>query len=299
MGTVFQYAFRIWGAPLLVLLFAAFLSSPIQAQKVDSAAIQQEKYNRSAPWYVKRFTVALGAFFPINYSRVTVGNEQGTFGTRIDMNSDLGLSRNSSTISGGIQWRAARRSRFDLNFYHINRSATKTLDKNIQFKDTTFPIHGTVSDYFRTDIYRFSYGYAIFCNARWEAGLSFGLHVLRSNLGIGVAGDSANAEYNSGFGFTAPLPDFGIWGGWAFAPKWALTSEVGFFQIGINGFNGRLITANLWVTREIIPNLNVAAGYDGLNFNLDVTKEHYKGSLAWGYNGPSIIATYSFGHKKW
>lgn len=49
---------------------------------------------------------------------------------------------------------------------------------------------------------------------------------------------------------------------------------------------------------EVIPNLDLALGYTGLNFKVDVEKERLQGYFKWGYNGPSLTVSYSFGKKK-
>jgi hypothetical protein len=40
-------------------------------------------------------------------------------------------------------------------------------------------------------------------------------------------------------------------------------------------------------------------GYTGLNFQVDKTKNEVNGFLRWGYNGPTLAATFSFGKKSW
>jgi len=45
--------------------------------------------------------------------------------------------------------------------------------------------------------------------------------------------------------------------------------------------------------------LDISISYIGLNFKVDAKKPKLEGKLIWGYNGPAVTATYSFGKKYW
>jgi hypothetical protein len=49
---------------------------------------------------------------------------------------------------------------------------------------------------------------------------------------------------------------------------------------------------------HVLPDLSLALGYTGMNFTVDVVKTKMEGFLKWGYNGPTITASYCFGKPR-
>lgn len=250
------------------------------------------------PWFVRRFKLTAGVFFPVNNTKIEVGNSDGSRGTQIDFEDDLGFKKSTTTFLGNFQWRASRRSRFDLGYFHLDRNTSRTLQKTIEFGDHTYPVNATVSSYFKVDIYQFSYGYAFLLGPKYELGLQLGIHTLGTAVGINLIGETAGVGYNDKFDFTAPLPDIGIWGGYAFTDKLALNGNVNYFSIKVNDFDGKIVSYNLSLMYQVIPDLSFALGYSGMNFTVDVVKDKMEGFLKWGYNGPTLTASYSFGKRR-
>lgn len=260
---------------------------------------QSTHERRVPPWFVERFKATAGAFFPVNNTDVQVGTKNGVAGTNIDFENDLGFRRNTGTFMADFQWRASRRSRFDFSYLRVARSVTKTLDKEIAFGDNTYQVNTTVDAFFNTNIYRFSYGYAFLLNPKFEAGLLVGAHIVGLNTGISVSGANIGASIRDNFGVTAPLPDIGLWGGYAFSPRWYVNAEFDYFALTINDYSGKIIAYNAAVHYLVVKHFDIALGYSGLNARVDADREHLVGYLKWGYNGPSVTASYSFGHKRW
>lgn len=285
-----------------LLLSALLLQAVAQTDSLSTFMASRQNSTRhkaTPPWYVQRFNLAAGVFFPVSNTRLSVGNEDGTKGTTIDLEKDLGFKKSTSTFMADLQWRASRRSRFDLSYFHIDRSSTYTLQKDIQFKDHTYPVDASVNAYFKTDIYRFSYGYALLSHPKYELGLSIGAHIIRGGVGMGLNSSVGNLNYHDDFSYTAPLPDFGIWGGYAFSPRWAFSGEFDYLSITIGDIKGRILGGNFGMMYEMVRNLKVMLSYTGLNIRVEVDKEKRYGTFKWGYNGPSLTVAYAFGRKPW
>lgn len=254
-----------------------------------------------APWFVERLTISAGFFVPINNTNIAVSSNKpgGGIATDLDFEDDLGFNTSSQTFLAGVSWRTTRRSRLDLTFYRINRSSTVNIKKDITFGDNTYPINSEIYSFFDTDIYRFSYGYAFIEKPTFELGGMIGAHILGTRVGMGYANNNTSGGVASDFDFTAPLPNFGIWAGYSFSKKWALTAEIDYLALTINDIKGRILGGNFQVRYRVLKNLDLAAGYTGLNFRVDVKKEKADGSFKWGYNGPALTVSYWFGGKKW
>jgi len=265
----------------------------------EAIANKTPKPRRHVPWFVEKFKVSAGVFLTVNNTDVQIAGNNGNIATDIDLENDLGFKTTSTTFLGDFQWRSSSRSRFDLSYYSIHRNSTANLQKTVQFGDHTYNVNTTVNAYFNTDIYRFSYGYAILSKPNYEAGLLIGAHVVKAGLGLSITGSNVSASVQDNFGVTAPLPDFGIWGGYAFGRDWAINGEFDYLALTVDNIYGRILGYNFSVTYRPVKQLNVSLGYTGLNCRVDATEDHLNGHIKWGYNGPTLTAAFTFGRKGW
>jgi hypothetical protein len=280
---------------LAVSLFTNAQTADTSAQKSDSIVTVK----KTAPWFVERFKLTGGFFVPVSNTNIQVGIKGGVAGTDIDFEKDLGFNKDQLTFLSNFQWRITRRSRINLNYYNIPRSSTHTLDKDISFNGQTFPVNATVNSYFNTAIYQFSYGFAILEKPKYEFGLIIGTHLVGGKAGISLNSDKINASTNSNFGFTAPLPDLGIWGGYAFNKHLAMNLDASYLSLTVGDISGSILAYNLLFIYRVIDKLDVSLGYSGLNCRVDAVKTNVEGHFKWGYNGPSLGVSYSFGKKSW
>jgi hypothetical protein len=252
-----------------------------------------------APWYVERFKLTAGFFVPVSNTNFQVGVQGGQAGTPVNLEKDLGYNSGQVTFLANFQWRISRRSRVNLNYYNIPRSSTHTLTKDITFKDSTYHVDATVNSFFNTAIYQVSYGYAILSKPNYELGIMIGTHIVGARAGLSLSGANVNASASSNFGFTAPLPDLGIWGGYTFNKRMAVNLDVDYLSLTVGDYTGSIFAYNILFIYKLMEKLNISLGYSGLNFKVDEVKQKVEANFKWGYNGPALGITYSFGKKSW
>ncbi|MEJ0083249.1 MAG: hypothetical protein WDM78_20380 [Puia sp.] len=199
------------------------------------------------------------------------------------------------TSNGGYP----RRSHMTLNYYNVRRNSNHTLQKDIIFDDNTYHAHSSVNSYFNTAIYQFSYGYSIFSKPKFEAGVLIGTHIVGANSGISLNGTINGGSVSNNFGFTAPLPDIGIWGGFATSERFAINADISYFALTVNSNTGRLLAFNLNLIYRLVKKLDISLGFSGLDFKVNTIKNNATGIFKWGYNGPLLAVNFSFGKNKW
>jgi len=278
-------------ALFLIILFDFFSG---YAQSADS--ILHEK--KIVPWFVEKFRLSAGFFYVVNNTNIQVRISSAP-GTDINYEKDIGFTKDVGNFINNVQWRISSRSRFSLSYYRINRNSVHTLNKEIIFNDSIYPINATVNAYFNTAIYQFSYGYALLSKPKYELGLLIGAHIIGAKTEISLVGTNSGVSFSNNYGFTAPLPDLGIWGGFAFNSRFATNFDIDYLTITIGNKSGRVLAYNLTFTYRLIDKLDLSLGYAGLNFKVNAVKQNIEGLFKWGYNGPAIAANYSFGKKSW
>ena len=280
----------------LLLLSALLLLqiAPGFAQNADSTKVSK----KVAPWFVERFSISAGYFAPVNNTSIQVGIK-GNDGTKIDFEKDLGFNAHAGVVLTDFQWRASRRSRFNFGYYNIQRSSDHTLQKDITFDTITYHANANIHAFFNTAIYQFSYGYAIVAKPNFELGLRIGVHTLGGKVGIALNSTNFNLSKSSKFDFTAPLPDLGIWAGYAISKKFAVNLEAEYLALTVGDISGSIKSYNLAVMYKLLDRLRLSAAYTGLDFSVDAVANKANGHFKWGYNGPALAATFTFGKKSW
>ena len=281
------------------LLVAFLIISPFVSIVAQTSDSSKSNGLKKAPWFVERFSVSAGFFIASNNTNIRLGNNSGSIGSIIDFENDLGFDKQITTFATNLQWRSSRRSRFDLSYYQLNRTATYTIKKTFQFGDNTYNVNANVNSFFNNSIYKFSWGYALLSNPKAELGLSLGIHTMVTNFGIAVNGAGIGLSASDRYSFTAPLPNLGVWGGYALTSKLAAKGEFSYLSLKSGGIDGKIIGYQFSLLYKVAKNVDLALGYSGFNFDINATGDKRNAGVAWGYNGPSLSATYSFGKKRW
>lgn len=277
---------------LTLILLSGFFSG--YSQGMDSA----EPKKIVLPWFVERFKISAGAIYVVNRTNIQVELTDQA-GTDINLEKDMRFNKEIGTFLANFEWQISRRSKIALNYFKVNRSSNHVLDKDIIFEDNTYYANSSVSTFFNTKIYQISYGYSILSRPKYEAGIYIGTHILSAETGITAVGMSGGGTKQNNFGFTAPLPDIGIWGGYAISKRLGVNMNVSYFALTFQNKNGRLLAFNLNFIYKIYKQLDITLGYTGLDFKVNVVKSDVTGDFKWGYNGPVLALNFSFGKKHW
>jgi hypothetical protein len=260
---------------------------------------ESSSLKKQAPWFVDRFRVTGGFFVPVSNTDMQVDIDGQVAGTEIDVEEDLGMDNTQLTFLSSLQWRISKRSRLNFMYYNIPRNSTHTLGRDIDFNGNTYPINTTVKSNFNTAIYQISYGYAVLSKPNYEVGVLIGTHLVGAEAGIALEAGNGNIGGSTNFGFTAPLPDLGLWGGVAITDRVAVTFDVDYLSMTIDNITGSIFAYNLLFAYNVVGRLDLTAGFSGLNFNLGVEKKNANASFKWAYNGPALGLTYAFGKNNW
>lgn len=254
---------------------------------------------RDVPWYVNRFKIGIGFYQALNNTNIQLGSSSGSVGTEIDFEDDLGFTKRSPTFLSSLEWRINSRSKIVLNYYNLRRDAFYRLEETIEFGDETYEVDAKVNSYFNTVINRFAYGYALLSRPNYELGLSFGAHIVGAKAGIKLDNTNLSIINQENFGFTAPLPDFGIWGNYAISNRFYVNGEFNYFALKVNQIKGSIIGFEIAASYLLLRNLELSTGLSGFNFKVEMEKRLINGDFRWGNNGLFLKAMYSFGKKNW
>ncbi|MFC1764442.1 hypothetical protein ACFL6U_20530 [Planctomycetota bacterium] len=218
------------------------------------------------PW--KKSGLRIGGQAATADSSVTLGINN--LGVNVDLEEALGADTSTTSAYVYAFFRNSKnpKHRYDLSWYSLKRSSSKTIGQDITIGDTTFPLGTTINSHLDMDIIKSSYSYSFIQDDRVDLALSAGLYILPIRFGIEASGAF---QGNEGESITAPLPVFGFRGDIALAPKWILHQRAQLFYLEYGAFKGGI--SDLGIGVEWRPLKNVGLGVDLTSFMMRVHAE--------------------------
>ncbi|MFC4308200.1 hypothetical protein ACFPN2_03810 [Steroidobacter flavus] len=256
---------------------------------ISSAALAQ-----SEDPFDHRYSFSAAGFWPDIDTTAKANGNGGRVGTSIDFESDLNLKDRETLFAGGMTWNIARRHSLDLLYFELGRRGTNTIERDINFRDQTFPVQSTVNSLFETDVLRLSYGYAFIADDRQRLLGQFGVHYTKVKAGLDTATGSVRAETDT----DVPLPVLGIVYQRRLGEHFAFDVLAQIFRLEFEGIDGSLNNAALNFYWGPAQHFSMYVGYNYYEMDVDARKDSWNGSFDFGYKGPWAGVVVGFGSTK-
>jgi len=239
-----------------------------------------------------KFYFALGAYFPRTTTSAELESRTGV-GTNIDFENTLGMKESKTVPMGMARWRTSERWRVEAEYFQLNRSGDKTIDRTINWGDQTFPVNSTVSSKFDFSDLRLSGGYSFFKTKDKEVGVALGLHVAGydANLSGNFNGAPINSQSEK---LTAPLPVLSAYGQFALTDRWAVGGRMDRFALKYGKFSGNLTGIALDVMYQPFKNVGFGIGSRALALKVAAEDEGRKAEFKQTFQGPVLFVNASF-----
>ena len=241
------------------------------------------------PALTDKWTFQLGAYLPQVDTTASLNGNGGRIGTSVNFEDDLNLTDRKAMPTFLASARLWERWRVEAEYMSLNRDGARAIGRTINWGNNTYNVGTTVSSKFDTDIYRLSLGYSFVKDNQKELGGVLGLHVTKFDAALSAAGVGAS-EGDA----LAPLPTIGVYGAYAFTPRWLLSGRVDYFSMNYNEYDGSLTNFNVGVDYRVARNFGVGLGYRYINYDVTATKTSYTGNVNYKFSGPMIYGVASF-----
>jgi hypothetical protein len=265
---------------LFLIASASLIAVPASAQRLDND-----------------FIIQASLYLPRVDSSVRVDGNNGTIGTEVDFESDLGLDKRATLPAFLVEWRPGDDWVFSGEYYALGRDSTYNIDRELTVGDTVYPVNATLGAGFDSDIYRFTVGNRIFQGENYEVGLAVGLH--GTNFAIYIEGEGDvngnpgqfRSESRSVF---APLPTVGIFAAAEPVEKLYLGARFDWLSLTIDDYSGRLINTEFTAAYRIHKNIDIGATYRFVNYRVRVEKDNWNGKVNYQFQGPALFLQVGF-----
>ena len=260
------------------------------------AAAQSEDDWQSWP-LADRFTISLDAFNPYLDTRVRVDASDESPGTTIDFEQNLGLSDTETLPGLGLGWRFAKKHQLSLDYFKLDRSGSSITATEVRIGDEVFDVDLPISFFFDMEITSFNYSYSLLFDERKELALSVGLSI--QDLKFGFIGNAGLGLIEVDSGITAPLPTFGLDGGYAFTDKWIGKIGLGIFSFdlsleGEDQLSGEVFNGYASIQHNTFENVHFGLSYNYFDVQVDWKESGLITTVGYKYHGPMLTVTAAF-----
>jgi len=271
---------------MLLLALALFVSLAVATARAQTASTEPIPNH---PALNDRFGFQLGAFYAKTATQASLGGAAGGAGVAIDFESALGLEDHAVVGIGGFLWRMSERWRLEVEYFKLNRDASRTLASEIRWGDQVYPVGTTVQSSYDFSDTRVSAGYSFFKRRDKELGLGLGLHMSKIDVSLQQAGSSAEQA-----DVTAPLPVLSVYGALALTNEWAVRFRSDWLSLNYGDYSGGLRSSAIDVLYQPFRNVGFGFGMRSLVLDLEIDKNNWSGDAKAVFSGPAAYVTVSF-----
>ncbi len=237
-----------------------------------------------------KFSISVGVFLTDRNSRTRVDGTAGMEGTEVDLEGDLGLNRSDSVFRIDGYYRFNKKHRVDFSVFDLSRSASKVIEKDIEWNNTLFPIDTTIDSDFDLAIYKIAYTWSFMRRDKGYLGLTAGLYI--ADFGTRLEGETIGELESSGF--TAPLPVIGLRGQYDFSEKLSFRASGEIFALEYEDYSGSLYDIYAGLDYQFFKHVAIGIGINAVKLNIGVSKERFDGDIDWRYDGGLIFFKFDF-----
>lgn len=254
---------------MLAIVLAALLASAVDPDDFPSMSLDQDPKPAAPeaakapalPW--RTFELCTGVSFNSVQSSILATRSSGGAALAVDAEGVLGMSR--EVLSGYI-WTAYRlgdRHRIQFSFEDLTRTATRSLQRDIDINGNIYSVGTTVHSVYGVQFFNLSYVWSFLQDDRMELGLSVGFDTIRSHFSIE---DPTRFETER---FTIPLPLPGFNADFVLVPDLWLRQRIQFMYVPIQDYSGLLIDFSMSLEYSVIRNVSIGLGLDLFRLELE------------------------------
>ncbi len=243
------------------------------------------------------FYIAVGTFIVETDTTLRLDGDAGEQGVPIDWERNFGDDNVNRFRLDGF-WRFGDRHKLRALVFSSSRSASRTLDENIEWGGDTFQANATIDGKIKFSIYELAYEYAFMRRENYELAASLGLHYLDYEATLQgnaiAAGTAETADIEEAGSVGAPLPVFGLRGTWLLSQTFSIDVSGQYFSLSYGDYDGNIQDYRALLNWQPRSWLGIGVGYDRFAVDLDVDSNNFKGRMDWSYKGPMIFYSVSF-----
>lgn len=261
-----------------------------------AAFAQQDPAYEGAKGMDERFRLDVGGFFQTFDTTVSFGSSSGGDGSIIDLERELDLG-NQTTFRADGWYRFGRHGSLQFGYRGWSRSATKTLEREIEFGNRTFEIGTEVDFRQRVHVVDLYYGYSFINTGKFETGLMLGVSGMYNRVSLegtvtGPGGGSEATRQQTNL--TIPMPSAGVFVSATILPRlFVEASARGFPTVTVSNYTASDLDIRAGTTYFFTEHVGMGVTYQYVKFKFSRNNAPQV-ELDYRYNGPMAYVAVAF-----
>lgn len=240
-----------------------------------------------------RFDLRISAFVPRVSTEARLDSDL-LGGTTVDFE-EIGLPKQKTLFDVELAIQLNRKWYFGGEYFELNRSASRTLEDEIDWNGETFPVSAIVDTHFDFAIFRLAAGYHFLNNKNSQVTLTIGTHLTDVSFGIlaqGSISELSSETQGSAETLTVPLPNAGLLWRKRLAESWIVQLRGDFFAIKIDEYDGQLISTDLRIDCLVTDRISVGVSYSYFDLDVEYQGKFWQGNVNFQFYGPKVNIGY-------
>ncbi|HET7434333.1 MAG TPA: hypothetical protein VFN10_06420 [Thermoanaerobaculia bacterium] len=245
---------------------------------------------QNAPLF-PRFSITGGAYqadfsTDVRVDEDLAGANGATTGTRINLERDLGLDEQHSVRRFEARWRPFARHELAASILSADRSGFAQINRDITFRDVTYPVQAEVATTFDVDYRDLTYTYWAHRADRNGIGIMLGaagISIDASIIANSAAGGVAITQQAS---TDVPVALGGVQARFALTRNLLAEGSIGVLpRVTIDQYSGRALNGAVAIEWRLTPSLGIGAEYRDFRLDGSVARVDFNGDLDMRVNG--------------
>lgn len=246
----------------------------------------------SSEIFKPKFRLYLGAFHAFSNITININSETLGRGTSFDIEKVFGSS-SEILPRAELLFNPGKRHEIGLVFLRYHRSRSASLERDIQFGDTTFYANTSATSDFTYGNIALTYRFSVIEKDQLSAGLSFGARY--AEVSAGLEANLNENSYSVERRIEVPVPLLGLHGTYYLEKHILFRSTLEYFRLGINDYRLRVLDFRLSGEYYFLKNLGVGAEYHFFSTKVKkVPSGELNGNVNFSFSAPSIFLALRF-----
>jgi hypothetical protein len=276
---------------LAAALCAAQLAAAEEGRPKASDVLEPEKATPAPSPVTDRLALRI-SYFPASVSTdMRLDSEDGTAGTELSAEDDLGMSDEQDQARLEVTLRAAERNRVRIDYFKLTRRGDETLGRTLEFAEETLDAGSQVQSLLDWRMLNLTYLYSVVRRERFELGAGAALHLFEADARARVRAEGINEEKSG----VAAFPTLALDAAWRITKRFTLTARANYLSADVDDSSGSVSDVHADVQFRWRPNFTIGLGYTAMSTELDVVDdEDLSGLFAFDVDGPELFFRASF-----
>ena len=268
-------------SPMMKLLLLLLLTFPLAAQE-----------NALFPRFSLTGAAAAGEF----ETNVRIdAADAGAEGTEIGLERELGLEESKTMQRFGVQWRPLPRHELSAAWFSTSRAGLEQIDRDIRFRDETYPVRALVSTQLDLDYGSLSYTWWARRSERDGVGIVLGAAAISIDAGVTAARLGTTLTATQRADTDVPIALGGLQGRFAFTPSLLGEATVAALpRLTIDDYTGSAVTGTVRLEYRALRWLGIGAAYHYFDLDIDVAQGDLRGAMEMTVQGPEAFVRLAF-----